>query len=271
MHQQAITLLRCPKCGDGLTAQGQSLICPKRHCYDVARQGYVNLAPGRRDDFYTKALFESRAQVFASGVYDPVIREITQAIERHKPQGRLTLVDAGCGEGFYTHSVCPGREMTRIGFDLSKEAVRLAARHKDASFFVGDLAAIPLADGCADVVLDVFTPANYAQFARILKADGLIIKLSPRSGYLKQLRQAAASQLRRASYDGSQVEAYAKEHLEVLETREIAYTVPVGGELIMHLARMTPMLAGVDVSSLDLSGVREITVEETMVVGRALR
>ncbi|MEI3415954.1 MAG: hypothetical protein V8Q88_12410 [Christensenellales bacterium] len=58
--------------------------------------------------------------------------------------------------------------MTRIGFDLAKEAILLAAKSdKKAAYFVADLAAIPIADGCCDVVLDVFTPANYAQFGRI--------------------------------------------------------------------------------------------------------
>lgn len=44
--------------------------------------------------------------------------------------------------------------MTRIGFDLAKEAILLAAKSdKKAAYFVADLAAIPLADGCCDVVL----------------------------------------------------------------------------------------------------------------------
>ena len=103
--------------------------------------------------------------------------------------------------------------MIRIGFDLSKEAVLLAAKgDRRSTYFVGDLANIPLADGCCDAVLDVFTPANYAQFGRILKKkDGVLIKLAPRPGYLRQLREAAGGRL--AAYDGAPVSDYAHAHL----------------------------------------------------------
>lgn len=269
MLSETVSLLRCPICRGALSLQGGSLVCKKRHCYDVARQGHVNFAPAQKDSFYTKQLFESRAQAFAAGVFEPVIAAIEEAARPYLPEGNAVLVDAGCGEGYYTGRVCREREMTRIGFDLSKEAVRLAAKgQKNASFFVADLANIPLRDGCADVLLDVFTPANYAEFARVLRPQGVVIKLAPRSGYLRQLREAAAAQLRRTEYDGGDVERYAHERMEVLAQRAITYTLPVGQELAGHLARMTPMLAGVDIEQIDLSAVHEITIDETLYVGR---
>ena len=269
MHEDAIALLRCPICGGGFSRQGGSLICAKGHCYDVARQGHVNLAPAARDGFYTRALFESRAKVFAAGVFAPVVSAIGEAVCRHVPGEHPVLLDAGCGEGYYTRAVCPDRAMTRIGFDLSKEAVRLAARGgKDASFFVGDLAHIPMRSRCVDVLLDVFTPANYAEFGRVLREDGVVIKLAPRAGYLRELREAAGALLRRGEYDGGQVERYAEAHMEILEKRAITYSLPVDAALVSHIARMTPMLAGVDVDALDLTGIARITIDETMTVGR---
>lgn len=267
MRQEAIALLRCPICRGAFALQGGSLVCPGRHCFDVARQGDVNLVPGRRETFYTKELFLSRAKVFERGLFDPVIEAISEAAARHVQEQTPVLVDAGCGEGYYTRRVCGGEAMVRIGFDLCKDAVRLAARSdKEGSYFVGDLANIPLADGCADVLLDVFTPANYAEFARVLRPGGVIIKLAPRAGYLAQLRGAAKGRLR-SDFGGSRSEEYAKERMQILETKEITYTLPVEQELLWHLARMTPMLAGIDPDSLDLSTVREITIDETMVVG----
>ena len=124
-----------------------------------------------------------------------------------------------------------------------------------------------MADGCCDAVLDVFTPANYAQFGRILKKDGVLIKLAPRAGYLRELREAAGSQLRHTSYDAAPVESYAQAHMNVLEQREITYTVPVDEALAAHIARMTPMLADVDRDKLDLSGIHSITIDENMIVG----
>lgn len=268
MREEIIALLRCPVCGGALLRKGGSLVCAKGHCYDISRQGDVNLAPGKHASFYTKELFLSRAKVFESGLYDSVVRAIGEAAEPFLPEGRPgVLADAGCGEGFYTRRVLGGRELLRVGFDLSKEAVRLAAKgEKSASFVVGDLARIPLADGCCDVLLDVFTPANYAEFARVLRPGGVLIKLAPRGGYLRELREAAKGLLRRAAYDGGQVEAYLRQHTRVLSERTITYSAPVSPEVAWHLARMTPMLAGVDRARLDLSGIREITIDETMYV-----
>ena len=268
MTEETIALLRCPLCRGALTRSGGSLVCAKRHCFDVARQGHVNLVPAQRESFYRRELFESRAAVFAAGVFAPVVKAIGEVIDRHVPGARPGLVDAGCGEGYYTKNVCPGRAMERIGFDLSKEAVKLAARGQSgASFVVGDLANIPLQGGCADVLLDVFTPANYAEFARVLKPGGVFVKLWPRSGYLCQLRRAACGLLRHDAYDDSRVADYLGAHAQMLERRTITYTLPVDAALAAHLARMTPMLADVDLSALDLGGITEITIDMNLVAG----
>ena len=291
MIDDIIAILRCPLCKAPLARRDNSLVCAQRHCYDIARQGHVNLAPGHREQFYTKQLFESRAAVFAAGLFKPVVDELTAALDRYLPgasspdgatqrsdaggdaesvpPGLPVVVDAGCGEGYYVKNVCPDRPLARVGFDLAKDAVRMAARGAgDAAFFVADLANIPLADGCADAVLDVFTPANYAQFGRVLKPGGVLLKLAPRAGYLRELREAAGDRLRRTSYDGGDVERYAHSRMELLETRAITYTKEVAPELALHVARMTPMLAGVDVDVLDLSGVTQITIDETLYIGR---
>ena len=135
------------------------------------------------------------------------------------------------------------------------------------TLLISDIAAIPMQDGCCDAVLDVFTPAHYGEFRRVLKPGGVLLKLAPRAGYLRELRQAASAHLRHAEYDGSQVEHYARAHMHMLDERVITYTIPVEGEIVSHLALMTPMLSGVDVAQLNLSGVRSITVDEVLYIG----
>lgn len=269
MIESIINLLRCPLCGGAFLKKDSSLVCERRHTYDIARQGYVNFVPGQKETFYKKELFAHRAKAFEAGVYAPVVARLTQAIDRYAPGNSPVLLDVGCGEGYYAKAVCPGRSMTRIGFDLSKDAVRLAARgQKTAAFFAADLKNIPMRSRTADVLLDVFTPANYAEFGRVLKKDGVVMKLAPRSGYLRQLRALAGSRLRHAAYDDSDVERYAHEKMNVRHQEAITYTMDVSPETARHLARMTPMLAGVDVDGLDLSGVSQITIDETLYIGR---
>ena len=261
-------LLRCPLCGGAFSRKENSLVCEKRHTYDIARQGYVNFVPGQKEMFYKKELFESRAKVFEAGVYAPVVAKLSEAIEKHVHKDEIVLLDAGCGEGYYTKAVCPEREMTRIGFDLSKDAVKLAAKGpKTALFFAADLKNIPVQDRSVDVLLDIFTPANYAEFARVLGECGLVMKLAPRSGYLKELRMLAGDRLRHQEYDGGDVERYVHEKMSVIAQEAITYTIPVTQETAYHLARMTPMLAGVDVDALDLGSITQITIDETLYIG----
>ena len=269
MIESIVSLLRCPLCGGAFSKTENSLVCARRHTYDIARQGYVNFVPGQKEMFYKKELFEHRAKVFEAGVFAPVVGRLTEAIDRYAPGESPVLLDAGCGEGYYAKAVCPDRRMTRIGFDLSRDAVRLAARgQKTAAFFAADLKHIPVRDHTVDVLLDVFTPASYAEFWRVLKTDGVVMKLAPRSGYLRQLRELAGAKLRHAAYDNSDVERYAHEKMDMLHQEAITYTLDVSPETAQHLARMTPMLAGVDVDELDLSGVSQITIDETLYIGR---
>lgn len=269
MIESIIHLLRCPLCGGAFLKKDNSLMCEHRHTYDIARQGYVNFVPGQKETFYKKELFDHRARVFEAGLYAPVVKRLSEMIDRYAPGENPVLLDAGCGEGYYAKAVCPDRSMTRIGLDLSKDAVRLAARGQSgAAFFAADLKHIPMREGTVDVLLDVFTPANYAEFGRVLAPDGVVMKLAPRSGYLHELRALAGSRLRHASYDDSDVERYAHERMDVLHQEAITYTMDVMPETARHLARMTPMLAGIDVNELDLSGVSKITIDETLYIGR---
>ena len=62
MQNEAVALLRCPICSGSFHQEGKSLLCGKRHCYDIAKQGHVNFAPNAKPSFYKKELFESRAR-----------------------------------------------------------------------------------------------------------------------------------------------------------------------------------------------------------------
>ena len=60
-------ILKCPVCGGGLmhSADGKKPICINRHCFDIARKGYVNLlmrAGGRHGD--DKTMLEARRDFY---------------------------------------------------------------------------------------------------------------------------------------------------------------------------------------------------------------
>lgn len=59
----------CPVCSGPLDLQDNSLICKNRHCFDIAKQGYVNFLLQAPKEKYDKRLFQSRARVSRAGVF----------------------------------------------------------------------------------------------------------------------------------------------------------------------------------------------------------
>ncbi|WP_412753308.1 methyltransferase domain-containing protein [Krasilnikovia sp. M28-CT-15] len=93
---------------------------------------------------------------------------------------RAVLVDAGCGGGLLAPHV---RELgyRHIGVDLRRTGLAQAAAH-GVTPLAGDVAALPLATGCADVVvageiLEHVTDlaATVAQLCRVLRPGGLVV------------------------------------------------------------------------------------------------
>lgn len=262
--------LRCPKCQSAFHLTEQSLVCENKHCYDLSRRGYVNLAPSHDQgaEKYDAQLFESRRIVFENGFYAPVMEAVAECMPKDKP---FFLLDAGCGEGYYARMLAQRFEQADIlGVDLSRDAITAAARIPGrASWMVADLKHLPVADQSVDVLLDVLTPADYQEFARVLAPDGILIKVIPGSDYLCQVRKAVAPHLRSgADYDNTRVMEHLKAHAQILSEKEVRITTPLTAETSHAFLRMTPMTFSVDEAVLSTLSLDEITVHMHLVVCR---
>jgi 2-polyprenyl-6-hydroxyphenyl methylase/3-demethylubiquinone-9 3-methyltransferase len=90
------------------------------------------------------------------------------------------LVDLGCGAGLMAPHVA-GKGYRHVGVDLTASALAQAATHGVVPVR-GDVTAVPLRDGCADVVtageiLEHVTdlPAAVAEACRLLRPGGLLV------------------------------------------------------------------------------------------------
>ncbi|MBQ6235391.1 MAG: methyltransferase domain-containing protein [Clostridia bacterium] len=258
----AITLLRCPICGAAFSTTGASLVCQNGHTFDPSRKGYVHFAPNVAPSRYDKELFEARRRILEAGFYDGVIEAIRAAMPK-KPD---VVLDAGCGDGTFTKRL---QGKTTVGIDLSKDAIQLAARGGGPILWaVGDLTRLPIADASADVVLNLFSPAHYAEFTRVLKPDGTLLKLVPQQGYLKEIRALMGDRLRKEQYSNEAVVSHLSERFRIADRTRVTYTLPLTREQAGDLIRMTPLTFGAEPDMLDALSLSEITIDVEILIAK---
>ncbi|MFI6264544.1 putative RNA methyltransferase [Micromonospora sp. NPDC051006] len=198
MDARILDRLRCPVCGEPLTeavaGTAQALRCPRRHSFDVARQGYVNLLAGRAPHVGDSAeMVAARADFLTAGHYDLISTALAEAAVAVTPPvaGAYPLVvDAGAGTGRYLAAVLAALpDAVGLALDVSKPALRRAARaHPRAAAALADTwQRLPLADGAADLLLNVFAPRNGPEFRRVLHPAGALLVVTPAEEHLAEL------------------------------------------------------------------------------------
>jgi len=262
--QSSNSPLRCPVCKASLLLESQTYRCANNHSFDLAKEGYVNLLlshqrksknPG--DD---KAMIQARRRFFDSDAFNPVTEALQHSTSHiphptsHVPhptqeirlelatatkQSEVTILDCGCGEGHFLSALSG----TRFGVDVSKEAIRAAAkRYKDVTWIVANgMRELPFADQSLDCILSVLAPRNTDEFARILKPSGMLILGVPGPNHLIELRS-------RLNANAGDFEEKADEAAEkcapLFEERSrdnIAYEITLNQKQIADLIQMTPI------------------------------
>lgn len=226
----------CPKCHKQLDLKGKSYVCENNHTYDVAKGGYVNLVMHNRkttgDD---KGMVDARTSFLEKGYYQSLQ---TAICEQLKKLSLHVLVDAGCGQGYYTNVL--QKQMADIqiyGFDLSKFALKEACKaHTKVHYAAASVADVPLSDHCADGWISVFAPIYIEEVSRVLMKDGYFIKVGPGPKHLYELKQ----QLYDSVYDNdSEISSY--EGFTHIKRIMIEDVIDIDNSLdIQALFQMTP-------------------------------
>ena len=191
-------MYKCPKCSENLILSKQSYRCSNGHCFDLSAKGYVNLLISAKSGIHgdSKEMLTSRRAFLSRGYYYPIIVRLAEIIKAKCKNKNITLLDAGCGEGYYTDALKTflendGYDVNMYGIDVSKDGVAMASkRYKKCNFAVASVNALPFGKATFDVVVSLFAPIAETEFNRILKDDGMLITVSPSPRHLYGLKAA---------------------------------------------------------------------------------
>lgn len=288
LFTQYVNIFACPLCSTPLQMVNQtSLVCAKGHCYDIARQGYVNWLSHAPKTKYDQSLFAARRSLHQHGFFAPLTECIVETIIEHMGSeasgiselGRLIkIMDAGCGEGSHLADVLSGMEsktahdLLGVGVDISKEGIRMAAKAADSAIWcTADLAKAPFADRQFQCILNILSPSSYGEFKRLLADEGMVIKVVPESGYLQELREALHGESGAQNYSNQATLELFESHFQLIDRQRVHYKLALAGPLLEHLLQMTPLAwhaSAEDVRHVLRQEHMDITVDLTVLIGK---
>lgn len=239
-----MSIFICPVCGKKLEPTEKAYVCPNSHSFDRAKSGYVNLLlskhMGKAVHGDNKFMIQARRSFLNKGYYEPLCSALCEAVCKHI-NGR-SILDAGCGEGYYTSAIIDKLLQHNIaadvyGIDISKAAVEYSAKRcREAELAVASVFHIPTADKSCDMLVTLFAPYCGEEFLRVLKDKGIMIMAIPSADHLWELKQAI--------YDTpykNEVKPYELEGFGLLDKKRITYDMHIDGqEDIDALFSMTP-------------------------------
>ncbi len=239
------SLFCCPNCGRPLEKEEHGLKCPKGHCFDLARSGYVNLLLSQKDARKNhgddRLMIEARRDFLDGGFYAPMRETLIETALSIASPG-MTVLDAGCGEGYYTAEL--GKRLSEAGFapriaaiDIAKEALKWAShRGKEMELAVASCFHLPLADESVNLLLSVFSPYCGEEFLRVLKPGGDFLMVIPLERHLWGLKEAVYEK----PYP-NEVKDFALPGFTLLKKEELRYSVTLSSQEEIHnLFLMTP-------------------------------
>ena len=235
-------ILVCPVCKSALRKEEKSYFCDglKKHCFDISAHGHANLCPGKSTGGDDKNAVRSRTEFLNLGHYKPISDKLCDILSDLDENNYI--VDAGCGEGYYTNNIATQTGAQTYGFDLSKEAIISASKSAkrigltNSRFFVGGIYNLPVGDGGADAITNIFAPCAEDEFARILKPNGRLIIVAAGKNHLYGLKRAIYDEVHT-----NEMRADMPQNMSLEATYNLSYTISLhNADEIRSLFSMTP-------------------------------
>ena len=229
----------CPKCRCPLEiCDTGAAKCKNNHSFDRSREGYYNLllANGGANHGDNREMLLARRRFLDTESYRPLAEAVCASL-RDFPTPDADILDMGAGEGYYTDFVERAFSSREIyAFDISKEAVRLAAkRNKRVKYAVASSYKVPLPDESFGAIYNIFSPLAIDEVKRLLKKDGIFVVAIPDSEHLFSLKAAVYDEPYKNTPENEELQGF------LLEDRKtLSYSRTLSGDEARDLFMMTP-------------------------------
>ncbi|MCC9273345.1 MAG: methyltransferase domain-containing protein [Enterococcus aquimarinus] len=261
-------LFRCPTCHQMMHAQEKALVCLEGHRFDVSKKGTLYFLNHQIKTDYDREMFEHRRNLIVHGMYQPLLDLLQPFCQNQR------ILDVGCGEGSFLQQLNEQATLLpSVGFDISKEGIYLASDYGENVFWcVADLTNLPFQEDRFTTILNIFSPSNYQEFQRVLVDGGQLIKVVPRSGYLKELRAAFYPEdEKKQHYSNQAVVEKFQETFRESERQTLTYVFDIPESCQLSLLEMSPLEWGVSMEikeKLQKNPLKRITIDLDILIGR---
>lgn len=248
--KQKMKCLKCPVCNNPLYPIEAAKLykCDLKHSFDMAKEGYVNLLLSHekksKNPGDSHEMVASRQSFLSKGFYQKISDEINTTVGAYiKGIGKkpASFLDLGCGEGYYLKRLIESLDNPQTayyGLDISKSAIKMASRHhKDAEWIVANSFFTPFQDHSLSGILSVFSPIDMVECERMLKKDGVLVRVFPETNHLMQLKEVIYPEIKVKEYEQYLTDL---EGLEVVSVKNVAYDIELQNEDLVQLLLMTP-------------------------------
>ncbi|MGB1262167.1 MAG: 23S rRNA (guanine(745)-N(1))-methyltransferase [Cognaticolwellia sp.] len=233
----------CPLCSASLINQENVFRCENNHSFDIAKEQYVNLLPVQfkhsKNPGDNKAMVNARRAFLEQGYYQPLVDKLVTLYQEKNAENSLksnVILDAGCGEGYYTHQ---HKNVSNIvyGVDIAKEAIKKAGKkYPQCHFSVGTLSKLPFAEQQFSWIVSVYAPILETEFTRVLANGGFLLTVTPAKQHLMQLKQQIYNDAQEHDEEKLPIE-----HLTLIHQENISYQMCLKtGQDTLNLLSMTP-------------------------------
>ena len=180
----------------------------------------------------------SRTSFLNAGYYS-FLRD--KLIEIFKEYNHETFVDLACGEGYYTTGIHKALNCATYGVDISRSGINqccIRARSEglaNINFCIGNLDYLPYMNESFNVALNCFAPIKEKEFVRVLKKNGIFVRVLPGRNHLLEMKNVLYEDTRLNEGKEEVINGFVLEDKIVIKNK-----AKLDNEQIKNLFSMTP-------------------------------